>query len=157
MSVSSPSSMMSPHLAMFTSAPLVFTFKSYGDTGTCGKFKVALFVENDNGFVLCGVNLDVIMMGLLFGIGTRDDLYRLTGGKQTIHARRGYAYTLLAAAHFETVKFASVQEPCKNIGNLLLNNAGAVVPHHQNKFVVRYRFYTYQQLREDVCLFTGIK
>src|SRR6185369_2815482 len=69
--------------------------------------------------------LELVRLRLL--PGARDDADGLAGRQQAVHARRGDADALLAAALAELVELAAVEKLPEDPGDLLADDAGAVV------------------------------
>ena len=88
---------------------------------------VDLLVLEDPRLVLLGVDLDFEVVGGAARAGARDDLHRLAGGEQAVHAGRGDADALLAAAHAQAVELRAVEQLAEDQRDLLADDAGAVV------------------------------
>ncbi|MBA7679668.1 hypothetical protein ES703_87970 [subsurface metagenome] len=121
---------------------LVSAFKRYGNIRAGRQLKITFLIQNDFRFILCRINLHVIMMRIFLRVCPRDNLHRLAGRQQTIHTRRRYPDALLAATHLQAVKLTAIQQPGKDIRNLLLDNSGAIVLNHQHELALSNRFYT---------------
>ena len=83
--------------------------------------------------VLLGIDGDAEQVGRLALARARDDLHRAAGGELPVHARGGDADALLSALLLEPVEFRAVEQLAEDLGDLLLDDAGAVVLHATRK------------------------
>jgi hypothetical protein len=88
---------------------------------------VDLLALEDPRLVLLGVDLDFEVVRRGPRPGARGDLHRLAGRELGVHAGRGDADALLAAAHAQPVELRAVEELGEDRRNLLADDAGAVV------------------------------
>ena len=88
---------------------------------------VDLLALEDPGLVLLGVDLDLEVVRRGPRPRARGDLHRLAGRELRVHARRGDADALLAAAHPEPVELRAVQQLGEDRRDLLADDAGPVV------------------------------
>src|SRR3990170_2401838 len=95
--------------------------------GAARVLPVDLLALEDPGLVLLRVDLDFEVVGRPARAGARDDLHRLAGRQLGVHAGRGDADPLLAAAHAQAVELRAVEELGEDRRNLLADDAGAVV------------------------------
>ena len=116
----------------------------------------ALAVEDFRAVAL-GVDLQLVVVRVgAFG-DFRHDLHRLAGRQQAIHAGGADSDALLAAAHPHAVELRTVKELAENQGNLLPEDARAVVLHADLEAVVADAFDMYPDLRENASLFAGVE
>src|SRR5882724_2073203 len=108
-------------------ALLVAPLDLHRHLGAARRLPVDLLLLQNQRLVLLGVDLDLEEMGGRSGAGARDDLDGLAGRELSVHAGRGDADALLAAAHPEPMELRSVEELRENRRNLLPDDAGAVV------------------------------
>ncbi len=90
---------------------------------------IDLLVLKNPRLVFLRVDLDLEVMGGRLGAGAGNNLHRLARRQLRVHARGGYADSLLSAAHAQTVKFGTVEKLREYPRNLLADDAGAVVDH----------------------------
>jgi hypothetical protein len=88
---------------------------------------VDLLVLEDPRLVLLGVDLDLEVVRARPRARARRDLYRLAGRELRVHPGGGDADPLLATAHAQPVELRAVEELGEDRGNLLADDAGAVV------------------------------
>ncbi len=74
-----------------------------------------------------GVHGQLNVVSGLFRVGTGVDHHGFAGGDEAVHTGGADADALLAAAHFEAMEFAAVEESAEDVLDLLADDAGAVV------------------------------
>ena len=117
---------------------------------------VAAAVE-DFGHVPLRVDLDFVVMGRIALRDLRDDLDRLAGGQQAVHARGADADALLAAAHAHAVELRAVEQLAEDQRDLLLDDAGPVVLHADLEAVLAGALDVDPDFRQDAGLFAGVQ
>ena len=117
---------------------------------------VAAAVENLR-HVPLRVDLDFVIMGRIAPRDLRDDLDRLAGGQQAVHARRADADALLAAAHPHAVELRAVEQLAEDQRDLFLDDAGAVVLHADLEAVLAGAFDVDPDFGQDAGLFAGVQ
>ena len=116
----------------------------------------ALAVENLRAVAL-GVDLQLVVVRVGALGDLRHDLHRLAGRQQAVHAGGADPDALLAAAHPHAVELRAVEELAENQGNLLPEDARAVVLHADLEAVLADAFDMHPDLRENAGLFAGVQ
>ena len=128
------------------------------DLGAAGHLPLNFFVHQDARLVFLGVYLQLVVMGGTVPGGLGRDVHRLAGGELTVHARRRDANPLLAPRHLQAVKFGTVEQLGKDLGDLLLENAGAVVFDGDAKASLLIGGDNgHLDVRQDAGFFTGVQ
>ena len=146
---------------------LVAAFNLKGHLRAVVIVPVDLLVYKNPWFVLLGIDLDfnIVRRGLCAGAG--NNLNGFARGELTVHPGGGDADALLPSAHAQSMKIRSVQELRKNPGNLLANDAGAIIDHRDSEaaglarwgrgLAVGDDFEFNDDLRKDPGFLTGVK
>jgi hypothetical protein len=112
---------------------------------------------DDLGLVLLGVEPEVDLVGGVVGSHACADGGGLAGGELAVHDDGADADALLAAALPDAVELRSVEQPAEHLGDLALDDAGAVVLDDEGVLVVVALVDLDADVGQHVALLAGVE